>query len=238
MTSVEQTTKKGFDTATLDTLATETERPGRSRIGLRQHFDLGAFGSNAYRGDEVGIDVIPEHDELGAGAGGHEELYVVVKGHATFTVDGEEIDAPAGALVFVRDPGLKRNAVATEAGTTVLVVGGKRGEAFRPSPWETMREMWPPYRAGDYEAAIEVLRATLDEHPGNALVLFNLACCESLLGRKEQALDYLAGAVGDERMRENARTDSDLDAIRDDPRFAALVEPERSSAPAGESPQA
>jgi mannose-6-phosphate isomerase-like protein (cupin superfamily) len=237
MTSVEQTTKtKGFSTATLDELATETEEPGRSRIGLRQYFDLGAFGSNAYRGDKAGVEVIGEHDELGAGAGGHEELYVVVTGHATFTVDGEEIDAPAGALVFVRDPGLKRKAVATEAGTTVLVVGGKPGEAFRPSPWETMREMWPPYRAGDYEAAIEVLRATLEKHPGNTAVLFNLACCESLLGRKEEALDHLAGAVGDERMRELTRTDSDLDAIREDPRFAALVEPERSSAPGGESP--
>jgi tetratricopeptide (TPR) repeat protein len=238
MTGVQETTETGFAAATLDELAAETEEPGRSRIGVRRHFGLGAFGCNAYRADEAGIDVIGEHDELGAAAGGHEELYVVVAGHATFTVDGNEIDAPAGALVFVRDPALKRKAVARDAGTTVLIVGGKPGVAFTVSPWESMRDMWTPYRAGDYEAAIEVLRAALEEHPGNSVVLFNLACCESLLGQTDDAIEHLRSAVTDERMRELAGTDTDLDPIRGDARFAVALEPERSSAPAEESQSA
>ena len=34
----------------------------------------------------------------------------MMTGHALFTVDGEEIDAPAGTIVFVRDPALLRPA--------------------------------------------------------------------------------------------------------------------------------
>ena len=213
---------KPFETAMLDALSAVAEAPGRQRLHVRRHFDIGAFGCNAYRA-EAGTDVIAEHDETGASAGGHEELYVVVSGHATFTVDGEETDAPAGTLVFVRDPAARRKAVAHETGTTVLVVGGNAGEAFMPSPWESMSEMWPAYQAGDHEGAAAIVRAALERHPGNPAVLFNLACCESLLGQKEQALEHLGQAVGDDQYRTYARTDSDFDAIRDDPRFAALV---------------
>jgi tetratricopeptide (TPR) repeat protein len=207
---------------TFDQLAPEKNAQGRQPMHVRRHFDIGAFGCNAYRAEE-GKDVIPEHDELGATAGGHEELYVVVSGRATFTLDGEEIDAPAGALVFVRDPAVKRKATALESGTTVFAVGGKPGAAFTPSAWEAMSDMWPPYYAGDYEAALDVLRASLEQYPGNSTILFNVACCESLLGRTDDALEHLAEAVEDERMRKLATTDTDLDAIRADPRFAELV---------------
>ena len=222
MTSSTEGTATRFATATLDQLAPDTNAQGRQTMHVRRHFDIGAFGCNAYRA-EAGKDVIPEHDEVGASAGEHEELYVVVSGHATFTVDGEEIDAPAGALVFVRDPAVRRKATAIDAGTTVFAVGGRRGEAFTPAPWEAMSDMWPPYNAGDYATALGVLQEALAQHPGNSTMLFNVACCESLLGRTDEALGHLAEAVEDERMRKLAATDTDLDAIRNDPRFAELV---------------
>ena len=87
--------------------------------------DIRSFGVNAYVAEEPGVDVIGEHDEVDEGAPQHEELYFVSEGHATFTVNGDEIDAPAGTFVFVRDPAATRKAVATEAGTTVLVIGSK-----------------------------------------------------------------------------------------------------------------
>jgi hypothetical protein len=102
---------------------------------VRTHFDIRSFGVNAYVAEEPGVEVIGEHDEAGEGAPQHEELYFVSEGHATFTVNGDEIDAPAGTFVFVRDPAATRKAVAKEAGTTVLIAGGKPGEAFTPSPW-------------------------------------------------------------------------------------------------------
>ncbi len=111
----------GYAVTTLD------EIPKRDTwIPVRDHFGIGAFGVNAYRGQEAGAPVISDHTELMAK---HEELYVVVEGHATFTVDGEEVDAPAGTLVFVSDPASRRSAVAKEAGHD----GPRRRRTARPA---------------------------------------------------------------------------------------------------------
>ena len=109
--------------------------------------------------------VIGDHDELGERAGRHEELYFVSSGHATFTVNGDEIDAPAGTFVFVRDPAAKRSAVAEEAGTTIVIVGGKPGEAFSPSPWERNAEGLVHFANEDYEQAAETYEQLLAETP-------------------------------------------------------------------------
>lgn len=53
-----------------------------------------------------------------------------------FTVDGETIDAPAGTLVFVRDPALIRSARATADGTAILAVGARPGAPFEICRWE------------------------------------------------------------------------------------------------------
>src|SRR5207237_148710 len=79
-------------------------RPIRSRLGVE------AFGVNAYTSAEIGGEVVEEHTEA---AYGHEELYIVVSGRATFTLDGEEVDAPAGTLVHLPDPSVRRGAVAS-----------------------------------------------------------------------------------------------------------------------------
>lgn len=105
---------------------------------LRHRLGIGAFGLNAWSADAAGRQVIERHDERpeGSGAGGHEEVYVVVTGHAEFIVDGETLSAPAGTVIAVRDPALVREATAREPGTTILAIGAALGEAFTPSPWE------------------------------------------------------------------------------------------------------
>jgi tetratricopeptide (TPR) repeat protein len=207
-------TRPPFETAhleELDRFAGEFDT-----IPIRIPLGIAAFGVNAYGSREAGGRVIEEHDELGAGAGRHEELYVVLGGRATFTVAGEELDAPAGTLVFVRDPDARRGAVAAEPDTTVLVVGGTVGKAFVPSPWESWLEAWPFYDAKDYDAAAAVLERALAAHPRNPNVLFNLACCEALAGRHDEARAHLAEAAErDPRVREWAARDPDLDAVRD-----------------------
>jgi tetratricopeptide (TPR) repeat protein len=191
---------------------------------VRTHFDIQSFGVNAYIAGEAGVEVIGEHDELGENAGKHEELYFVSSGHATFTVEGDEIDAPAGTFVFVRDPAAKRKAIAKEAGTTIVIVGGKPGEAFTPSPWERTSEGLVHFANKDYEKAAEVYESFLAETPGNAGFLYNLACAESLLGRKEDALQHLRQSVEvDAVFKRNALEDPDFDAIRDDPEFSAIT---------------
>jgi len=187
--------------------------PVRLRFGVR------SFGVNAYAPGEGGR-VVEEHDELGAGAGRHEELYLVAKGHAVFTLDGEEVDAPAGTFVFVSDPAVRRGALARDADTVVLAVGGVPGEPFRPSPWEAWLEAEPHLKAGELDRGVEILERALSDHPGNPNVLYNLACFESLAGRHDAALTHLAEAIaGDPRSRDWAQSDADFDPIRSDPRF-------------------
>jgi hypothetical protein len=105
---------------------------------LRHELGIGAFGVNAWLAAAAGDQAIERHDEKVAegGANGHEELYVVLRGAARFTVADEEVEAPAGTLVFVADPALTREAVATADGTVVLAIGAARGVAFEPSDWE------------------------------------------------------------------------------------------------------
>ncbi len=127
-----------YRTAHLSKIATLTEpepgnyewKPIRHALGIR------AFGVNGFVAKNAGDCVIEEHTEVQDNAARHEELYVVAAGHATFSVAGEEIDAPAGTLVFVGDPTALRTAHAVEPGTTVLVVGGEPGVAYSVSGWE------------------------------------------------------------------------------------------------------
>ena len=187
---------------------------------VRLHFGVESFGVNAYTAPSAGGRVIEEHDELGAGAGRHEELYIVARGHAVFELAGEEVEAPAGTLIFVRDPAVRRGAIAKEDATTVLVVGGVVGQPFQPSPWETWLGAFPFIEAGEPERGVELFLQALESHPGNANVLYNLACFESLAGHGEAALGHLTEAIElDPRMLGWAQTDSDFDAIREEPGF-------------------
>ncbi len=216
------TTTKSYDVVSLDGIEAGPEHDGRVPLNIRRHFGIEGFGVRANRAVGDG-HVVGEHDEVGLGASNQEELYLVVSGAATFNVDGERVDAPAGTLVFVRNPAAKRSAVAKEEGTTVLAIGGTPGEPYRLSVGEAMSEMWEPYRAGDYETALEKLQPVLEERP-EALVFFNVACMEARLGRKDDAIEHLRQAVEvDDRIKENIRTDEDLDSIRDDAGFAALA---------------
>jgi hypothetical protein len=62
---------------------------------LRYALGVTGFGVNAYSAPTAGDDVVEEHRE-GDETGGHQELYVVLSGRARFTIDGEQVDAPAG----------------------------------------------------------------------------------------------------------------------------------------------
>ena len=195
----------------------------RVYIRLRRTLDIGAFGASASYQAKAGEDVVGEHDELGPGADGHEELYVVVQGSATFTVDGEEIEAPSGTVVFVQ-PGATRKAVATSDGTIVLAVGGRRGEAYRLPPGAELGDFFEHYNAKDWEGALAACHVALEKFPGNALILYNIACMESMLGRGDQALETLRSSVEQwPRFKENAQGDDDFASLREDPRFLELV---------------
>jgi mannose-6-phosphate isomerase-like protein (cupin superfamily) len=186
---------------------------------IRSVLGIEAFGINAWTSTEDGQELIVEHDEVGTGAGRHEEIYIIVTGEAQFTIDGETVTAPAGTVIHVPVPTVRRAATAT-AGTTVLVVGGKRGEAFEVSSWERSADALRFWPTEEWERAIAILQREHVEHPDNAGVLYNLACAEARFGRTDDALDHLRLAIElEHRFLENVKDDSDLASLREDPRF-------------------
>jgi quercetin dioxygenase-like cupin family protein len=192
---------------------------------VRRRFGITAFGTNAYTGD-AGQRVIEEHYERD----NHQEMYVVLRGRATFTLGDDEIDAPAGTLVFVR-PNTRRGAIAAEDGTAVLAVGAKPGVVFEPSLWEEVFAANAYADKGEIERARTLFGQLLRKHPDAWQGYFNAACLEARVGDRERALDYFQRAVElePEKAREFAKTDSDFDSIRDEPRFSALVSGESDS---------
>jgi tetratricopeptide (TPR) repeat protein len=182
---------------------------------LRRPLGVSAFGINAYWAESAGDELIEEHDELGAGAGRHEEVYVVIGGSARFTVAGDEFDAPPGTVVFVRDPAVRRGAVATEGNTTALAVGGNPGQPYEISPWEWVAEAIPAWRAGDHRSARETIENGLREYPDNPSLLYDLACLEALLGEGDAAVEHLRRALElKPEYAKDAQADEDLASIR------------------------
>ena len=207
---------KPFDTAHLSELDTIPVSGTLVWRPIRRRFDIGAFGVNAYTAENAGDELVEDHDELGGGAGDHEELYYVASGHATFAVGDEEVDAPEGTLVFIRDPAVRRHAVAKEPKSTVLAVGGPRGEAFRPSAWELWFAAQPLAEAGEYDKAAQMVAAGMPDHPDNPSLLYNLGCYEALAGDHDAATEHVQRALElNPELREHAEKDTDLDSIRD-----------------------
>jgi len=185
---------------------------------VRRRFGITAFGTNAYTGNS-GQRVIEEHAERD----NHQEMYVVLRGRASFTLGDDEVDAPAGTIVFVR-PNTRRGAIATEDGTAVLAVGAKPGVVFEPSLWEDVFVANSYAEQGELEPARAVYAELIENHPDAWQGLFNAACFEARFGDHERAFEYLGRALELEpSAREYAETDSDFDSIRGDERFTSLV---------------
>ncbi|MGH3036645.1 MAG: TPR end-of-group domain-containing protein [Gaiellaceae bacterium] len=208
-----------YEVASLDEIEeiTDGRQPWRP---IRHHFGIESFGVNAWTAAGAGDRVINEHDETDDG---NEELYLVIRGRATFELDGERLEAPTGTLVYVK-PEVKRTAFADEAGTTILAVGGVPGKAYESQGWEIWAPLGQLYQAGDYAAVVEQGRAVIEANPQYAGPLYNLACCEALSGRTDDAIEHLRLALErSEELRSLAKEDSDLDPIRDEPAFKELV---------------
>jgi quercetin dioxygenase-like cupin family protein len=211
-------TEKAYEVAHLDELdrfPVDEEglvwRPVRRRLGIR------AFGTNAYTAEKAGDRVVEEHFERD----GHEELYLVAKGRATFTLGDDEIDVPEGTLVYAT-PGTKRGAVAVEPETTIVAFGAKRGVPHEISGWEGIFVAHGHLKKGEEEQGRQAMAAALAERPNDWQGQYNAACFESLTGNKEAAIAHLRRAIElDAKAGEFAEKDSDFDWLRADPEFPA-----------------
>src|SRR5262245_35013100 len=114
-------------------------QPIRRELGVR------GFGINAFFAPSAGDQLIEAHDETGSGAGGHAELYLVLRGRARFVIGASEIDAPEGTIVYLPDPEARRGARSVEDETSVLAVGCPADRELPISPFEFWFVAEKPY---------------------------------------------------------------------------------------------
>jgi tetratricopeptide (TPR) repeat protein len=165
--------------------------------------------------------IVEEHTE---GSLGHEEIYLVLRGRVKFTIDGNDHELGQGQLVFVRDTSLKRGGVALTDDAAVLAIGGKPGEAFEVSAWETWFAAYPLQQAEKWDEVIALYNEALAERPDHPALYYNLACMEALAGHTDDAFAHLERAIElRPEFLETAAKDEDFDSIRDDPRFPGAV---------------
>jgi Cupin domain len=212
---------KGYEILSLDDLDRYPAQSADAPVlmPLRRRLGFRPFGLNCWTAQAVGSHVIERHYERD----GDEELYVVVRGRATFTVGEETFDAPAGTLVHC-PPGTLREAVAAEEGTLVVAAGAKPGEAYAPAPWEDFAVAFAQARAGELEPARKLVRDTLARHPGTWQGEYNAACFEALHGDPEQALGHLVQAlrIAPEDVGRLAPEDDDFSTLHGDERWREL----------------
>ena len=175
-----------------------------------------ASASTLWTAASAGDELIESHDETTTGARAATRSSTSCStGRATFTVDDEEVDAPAGTLVLV-EVGTHARGGGGRAAHPVLVLGGKPGAALPASPFEHYYAAQPAYDAGDYDRAVAIASEGLADWPDHPLIHYQLACFHARAGRLDDARRSLDIAfASDERTREWAAEDDDLAALRE-----------------------
>ena len=187
---------------------------------VRHHFGITSFGVTAWVGAAEGDPIINEYDEESEPS---EELFVVVSGRAVFNVAGDKIDAPSGTMISTK-PGTQRTAYAAEPDTTILVVDGTPGKAYDATGWELWAPLRPLYDSHDYVELNARLQEVIAANPQYPMLVYNLACSESLSGNTTDAIEHLRRAISaSEKHRQDAQSDADFDPIREEPAFKELI---------------
>jgi hypothetical protein len=109
-------------------------KPVRALLGIW------GFGVNGYAARRAGDVVIEDHSEADSG---FEELYIVLSGEITFTIEGddgvdESFPMRTGQFIYAA-PDRGRTAVAVSDDASILVVGGIPRKPFAISDWEQKR---------------------------------------------------------------------------------------------------
>ncbi len=96
---------------------------------------------------------------------------------------------------------------------------------------ELNQKAWQAYQRGDHQHALELIQEAHKLAPQDSRVLYNLACYNILTGDRDRGLEFLheAVAAGFYSPTHISR-DSDLESVREDPRYAAALELARTRA--------
>lgn len=110
-----------------------TRDPGFDRgwHSVGRHLGVRAFGVNAKEA-EAGRELVARHTE--EQFGGQEELYILVRGRARFTCEGDGVELEPGEILLV-GAAVTREAVALETPTLLLMFGGTPGQPYAAPEW-------------------------------------------------------------------------------------------------------
>ena len=124
---------RGYEILSLDDLErAAVDRRRADAAAAAPHSRLPSVRRQRWLGATAGDHVIERHHERD----GDEELYVVVRGRATFTRRRRDVRRAGRARSSTSPPGTLREAIADEDDTLVLAVGAKPGKAWEPAAWE------------------------------------------------------------------------------------------------------
>ena len=178
--------------------------------------------------------MVEPHTEEGTG---HEELYFVARGSATFTLEDESFHAPAGTYVFLPDPTMRRHATADEPGTTVLSFGGWRDRPFHGLRLGVALPRQGRSATQDPQGARKLYEEALASDQDSQWAHYDFACWHALYGEEQEARRLLDRAIelGGDEVRDASRQGSRPGvAARDvsarlviDPAFAVAAVDER-----------
>ena len=91
--------------------------------------------------------------------------------------------------------------------------------------WDALRYASGFYRALDYGSGIRILAEAAEKYPDDATILYDLACYESMDGRRDDAIAHVARAIELEPgYREAAAVDEDFATLRHDASFRLLTD--------------
>ncbi|HWH20150.1 MAG TPA: cupin domain-containing protein [Solirubrobacterales bacterium] len=103
---------------------------GCTWILARRALGTSAFGYNLVEIEPGGA--LPEHDESGSG---QVELYVVLEGEATVSIDGVEQAAPSGTFASIEPDSARTLMNRSDAPVTALLIGVVPSEGYGPPSW-------------------------------------------------------------------------------------------------------
>jgi serine/threonine protein kinase/Tfp pilus assembly protein PilF len=133
-------------------------------------------------------------------------------------------DYQAVSLLVTVYHGLGREAEAVATEHRALRLTEKHIEMHPDDPRALYLGATTLARMGDHKRGFEWARRALEIDPEETSILYNVACVYSLLGRTEEAIGCLEKVMEHGTFYKNwAAKDSDLDSIRTDPRFQALL---------------
>jgi serine/threonine protein kinase/Flp pilus assembly protein TadD len=133
-------------------------------------------------------------------------------------------DYQAVSLLVTVYHGLGREAEAAATERRALQLAEKHVEIHPDDPRALYFGAGLLARMGDYKRGAEWARRALEIDPEETSILYNVACAYSLMNRTEDAIACLKKVMEHGTFYKNwAAKDSDLDSLRSDPRFQALL---------------